>query len=185
VAFFDQMEKFLPQGIGNSAQFPGIPRIRFGLADFRPLLFWRTLCKGTASGTMQFPLGKPMQILLVDDEDGFLGVMGDVLHDAGHSVNIARDGKAARELLEEEKVDVVISDVFMPTLDGVRFHSYVREFSHHPDVPFIFISGFDDERTRSLVMDPAKDYFFSKTTPVDTILQLLDTLDKSARMQSR
>ncbi|MGA9119231.1 MAG: response regulator [Bacteroidota bacterium] len=125
-----------------------------------------------------------MRILLVDDEEGFLGIMGDVLRDAGHSITIAQDGKAARELLEVEKVDAVISDVFMPTLDGARFHSYVREFSRNADVPFIFISGFDDDRTRSLVVDPARDYFFSKTTPVDTILQLLESLDRSQRMRS-
>ncbi len=126
-----------------------------------------------------------MRILLVDDENGFLNVMGDVLRDAGHSVVVAMDGKVARELLEEEKVDVIMSDVFMPTLDGARFHSYVREFSQNADIPFIFISGYDDERTRSLVVDPDKDFFFSKTTPVDTILRLLDSLERTARMQAK
>lgn len=125
-----------------------------------------------------------MRILLVDDEHGFLDVMGEVLRNAGHTVIVAFDGKAARELLEEENVDVIMSDVFMPTLDGARFHSYVREFSQNADIPFIFISGYDDQRTRALVMDPTKDFFFSKTTPVDTILKLLDSLDRAARMQS-
>ncbi len=125
-----------------------------------------------------------MRILLVDDENGFLNVMGDVLRDAGHSVVVATDGKVARELLEEEKVNVIMSDVFMPTLDGARFHSYVREFSQNADIPFIFISGYDDERTRSLVVDPDKDFFFSKTTPVDTILRLLESLERTARMHS-
>ena len=125
-----------------------------------------------------------MRILLVDDEHGFLDVMGDVLRNAGHTVTVASDGKAARELLEVESVDVIMSDVFMPTLDGARFHSYVREFSQNADIPFIFISGFDDQRTRALVMDPDKDFFFSKTTPVDTILKLLDSLERTARMHS-
>jgi len=125
-----------------------------------------------------------MRILLVDDESGFLNVMGDVLRDAGHAVVVATDGKVARELLEEEKIDVIMSDVFMPTLDGARFHSYVREYSQKTDIPFIFISGYDDERTRSLIVEPDKDFFFSKTTPVDTILRLLDSLERTARMQS-
>ena len=125
-----------------------------------------------------------MQILLVDDEQGYLSIMGDVLRDAGHTVLVAMDGKVARELLELEKVEAIMSDVFMPTLDGARFHSYVREFSQNADVPFIFISGFDDDRTRSLISDPERDFFFAKTTPVETILRFLDSLDRTARIQS-
>jgi DNA-binding NarL/FixJ family response regulator len=70
--------------------------------------------------------------------------------------------------------------VFMPTLDGVRFHSYVREFTDAHDVPFIFISGYDDEHTRHLVVDSKIDFFFSKTTPVEKILTFIESL-KTAR----
>ena len=125
-----------------------------------------------------------MRILLVDDEQGFLMVMGEILRDAGHSVLIASDGKVAREILETELVQLIVSDVFMPTLDGVRFHSYVREFTTMSDVPFIFISGFEDERTRALVADPSKDFFFPKNAPVDQILTLIESLAKTASTPS-
>lgn len=118
-----------------------------------------------------------MRILLVDDEKGFLAVMGDVLRDYGHEVIVAEDGKQARESLEEERIELIISDVFMPTLDGVRFHSYVREFTDAHDVPFIFMSGYDDEQTRNLVIDPAIDYFLSKTTPIEVTLGLIGRLN--------
>jgi CheY-like chemotaxis protein len=115
-----------------------------------------------------------MRILLVDDEQGYLSVMGEILQESGYEVLPAGDGKQARELLEMEKVDLIISDVFMPTLDGVRFHSYVREFTDVPDIPFIFVSGYDDEHTRNLVVDSKIDFFFSKTTPVDKITALIE-----------
>ncbi len=121
-----------------------------------------------------------MKILLVDDERGFLNVMGDVLRIHGYDVVLAENGKQARESLEFDKVDLIVSDVFMPTLDGARFHDYVREFTDAQDVPFIFMSGYDDEHTRNLVIDPAIDYFFSKTTPIDQILNLIEKL-KTAR----
>ena len=117
-----------------------------------------------------------MKILLVDDERGFLQVMGDVLTSNGHEVFPAENGKQARECLEMERVDLIISDVFMPTLDGVRFHSYVREFTDSNDIPFIFISGYDDEHTRNLVIDPSVDFFFSKTTPMEKIISFISTL---------
>ena len=117
-----------------------------------------------------------MRILVVDDNKGFLDVMAQLLRDYGYEVFVAEDGKQAREFLEIEKVDLIISDVFMPTLDGVRFHSYVREFTDAHDVPFIFISGYDDEHTRSVVVNSDIDFFFSKTTPVETIVDLIEKL---------
>jgi two-component system sensor histidine kinase/response regulator len=121
-----------------------------------------------------------MRILLVDDEKGFLNVMGDVLREYGHEVLFAENGKQGREVLESEKVDLIICDVFMPTLNGVRFHSYVRDFTDDNDVPFIFMSGYDDENTRKLVVDPKVDFFFSKTTPIENVVAFIETL-KAAR----
>jgi DNA-binding response OmpR family regulator len=121
-----------------------------------------------------------MKILLVDDEKDFLNVMGDVLTEYGHEVIFAENGKQAREALEVERVDLIISDVFMPTLNGVRFHSYVRDFTDSSDVPFIFMSGYDDENTRNLVVDPEIDFFFSKTTPIENVVTFIEKL-KAAR----
>lgn len=115
-----------------------------------------------------------MRILVVDDNQGYLNLMGDLLRDYGYDVFLAEDGKQAREFVEEQKVDLIISDVFMPTLDGVRFHSYVREFTEAAEIPFIFVSGYNDEYTRNVVVDSHLDFFFSKTTPVENIVALIE-----------
>ena len=94
-----------------------------------------------------------MRILLVDDDEGFLNTMDGVLREKGHDVITAQDGKKAREALEGQKIDLIISDVFMPTLDGVRFHSFVRAFTDARDIPFIFISGHDDAHLRGLAAE--------------------------------
>ena len=124
-----------------------------------------------------------MRILVVDDNKGFLNVMGDLLRDYGYEVFLAEDGKQAREFLEGESVDLIISDVFMPTLDGSRFHSYVREFTDSGNVPFICVSGFDDEHTRKLVLDSRIDFFVSKTAPVENIVNLIENV--KANLQSK
>ncbi len=125
-----------------------------------------------------------MKILVVDDNRSFLNVIGNVLEDHGHEVRLADDGKQARELLESELVDLIISDIFMPTLDGNRFHSYVREFTDARDVPFIFISGYDDENTRKLVADSKKDFFFSKTTPFEEVISLIEKMGENRHLRS-
>jgi CheY-like chemotaxis protein len=125
-----------------------------------------------------------MKILVVDDNKSFLTVIGRVLEDHGHAVVLAGDGKQAREVLESELVDLIISDVFMPTLDGNRFHSYVREFTDARDVPFIFISGYNDENTRKLVADSTKDFFFSKTTPFEEVISLIEKMNQNRDLSS-
>jgi len=110
--------------------------------------------------------------------------MNGVLREQGYEVVLAADGKQAREALEGGNIDLIISDVFMPTLDGVRFHSFVREFSGMKDVPFIFISGYDDEHTRGLASQSPNDYFLGKTTPLEDILALIDKVKRTSGKSS-
>ncbi len=120
-----------------------------------------------------------MRILLVDDEEGFLSLMSDLLSFAGYTVVSASDGKMARELIQAEKIDLIISDLQMPTLDGARFHSYVRDFSNSSDVPFVFISGLPDAGGRDLLADPARDFFVRKDAPAQTLLDLISTISQA------
>jgi CheY-like chemotaxis protein len=120
-----------------------------------------------------------MKVLIVDDNEDFLKVMEQLLQGYGHTALVASDGKIAREILEDQAMDVVISDVFMPTLDGVRFHSYVREFLGARDMPFIFMSGYDDPYTQEALEDSAVDFFISKTSPVTEIIERLEKIQNS------
>jgi DNA-binding response OmpR family regulator len=121
-----------------------------------------------------------MRILLVDDDEGFLNTMEGVLREKGYDVVKAPDGKQAREALEGEKIDLIISDVFMPTLDGVRFHRFVRAFTDAKDVPFIFISGHDNEHLRGLAVESPNDYFLRKPAPIEDILALIDKVIRTS-----
>ncbi len=120
-----------------------------------------------------------MRILLVDDEEGFLSLMCDLLSFAGHTVLPACNGKIARELIQAENVDLIISDLQMPTLDGARFHSFVRDFSARSDVPFVFISGYADT-PGNLLADPTRDFFMRKDAPAQALLDLIDSISKAA-----
>jgi len=115
-----------------------------------------------------------MRILIIDDDVSFLDMMEGILREKGYDVVRAQDGKQAREAMEGEKLDLILSDVFMPTLDGVRFHSFVREFTDARDVPFIFISAHDEEHLRNLAAESPNDYFLRKPTPVEDIIALID-----------
>ena len=116
-----------------------------------------------------------MRILIVDDEADFLDALQGVLIEKGYEVVRAQDGKQAREALDAEKIDLIISDVYMPTLDGIRFHTYVREYTDARDVPFIFISGYADDKLRERLAKSPRDFFLRKPAPVEDILALVKT----------
>lgn len=115
-----------------------------------------------------------MKVLLVDDNDDFLLAMQELIKGFGFEPVVARDGKQAREALEDLNVDAIVCDVFMPTLDGVRFHSYVREFLGLTDIPFIFMSGYNDPYIMGALEDSNVDFFFSKTTPITDVIATLE-----------
>lgn len=122
-----------------------------------------------------------MKVLLVDDNDDFLNAMQELLKGFNFEPIVARDGKQAREALEELSVDAIICDVFMPTLDGVRFHSYVREFLGQTETPFIFMSGYNDPYIVDALENSKVDFFFSKTTPITEVIATLEQFRTTIR----
>ncbi len=119
-----------------------------------------------------------MRVLIVDDDAFYVELIGELINELGHEVILASDGKQGREILESETVDLIISDVYMPMLDGVWFHSYVREFSSAADVPFIFVSGVDTERSREGIVDPSLDFFVSKSRPISELVDIVERVRK-------
>ena len=79
-------------------------------------------------------------ILLVDDEEGYRELISRVLTKAGYEVLQAADGLQALSLLEESKVDLVISDILMPALNGYALVARLR--AKWPAMPVILTTGF-------------------------------------------
>ena len=78
-------------------------------------------------------------ILLVDDEDLLREGVREILEMSDHTVIEAGDGQQALEKFAVNNVDLVITDVVMPNMDGVDFVSRLRE--SFPAVPILTISG--------------------------------------------
>lgn len=79
------------------------------------------------------------QILLIDDDEAMRETLADCLDSAGHTVSQAENGKKALQLLEKTTYDLIITDVFMPELDGIELIQILGERDDQP--PIITISG--------------------------------------------
>ena len=66
-------------------------------------------------------------ILIIDDDPAVLGILRRILEEAGHSVTDAPDGEVALRHYEGKPADLVITDIFMPGMDGIEFLVYIRK----------------------------------------------------------
>jgi DNA-binding NtrC family response regulator len=107
--------------------------------------------------------------LVVDDEPGIRHVITRMLLDEGYFVHEAGDGLEALELIRSGNpaMDVVVSDVVMPRLNGVEL---LQEASRtRPSLPFILISGYGtDELTQRGIAAPCA--LLNKPFPSERLL---------------
>ena len=79
------------------------------------------------------------KILVLDDEPSILLMLKKMLEKAGHDVNIALNGKIGMELFDQNKPDLIITDLIMPEKEGLETIFELRR--KYPDLKIIAISG--------------------------------------------
>ena len=78
-------------------------------------------------------------ILIIDDEDSVREMLRRLLERVGHTVYEAADGKTALRMYARNPTDLVITDIYMPEMDGIEFLIRVREA--FPEARIIALSG--------------------------------------------
>ena len=86
------------------------------------------------------------KILLVDDEIGFAELLRDLLTMDQYQVEVANDGIEGVEKVSTFKPDIIISDIVMPRMSGFEMFKKLRSSPDTASIPFLFISGFQDDR---------------------------------------
>ena len=116
------------------------------------------------------PEGK-RRILVVDDEENMRFVLQKVLTGEGYLVSLAADGREALELLDRETVDIILSDVRMPVMDGLTFLAELRARAIR--VPVIVLSAYGTvDSAMEAIQAGAFDYVFKPFQPDEILLAL-------------
>ena len=79
------------------------------------------------------------KILLVDDDDACAETLKDALTRFGYEVVRARNGREALELYDPETINLVLTDLFMPNMDGMELITRLEQLD--PSVRIIAMSG--------------------------------------------
>lgn len=112
-------------------------------------------------------------ILVVDDELLIRDLLYDFFNNQGWQISVAENGEKALELLKNQSFDLVLSDIKMPELDGLRLTARLRET--HPDLPVILMTGFPSvESAVEALRAKAEDYVI-KPFNINQLFKLIDS----------
>ena len=101
------------------------------------------------------------RILIVDDDEDFLSLIGVYLESVGLEYDLAFSAEQARNCLKRYAYDVVVSDFKMPGESGLDLFRHVS--SLYPETPFVLITGCDDLRIKRESMRMGVHCIHSKT----------------------
>ncbi len=117
-------------------------------------------------------------ILVIDDDNVVLSLVTGILETHGHTVAIARDGRAGEKVFGESHIDLVITDIVMAGQEGIATIGALRRVS--PKVPILAMSGSNTMGRYGSYLDAAKllgaNATLSKPITVDGLIQVVDRL---------
>ncbi len=121
---------------------------------------------------------EPSRILLLDDEEEVLYSIREFLLRAGYEVDSVTSGEEALEILVESAPDMIISDVLMDNMDGFEFQKRVNALTGNT-IPFIFLTGKDDHRSRlDGLLRGADDYIVKPFEPDELAARVQAVLNR-------
>ena len=111
------------------------------------------------------------RILIVDDEAGMRDFLSILLEREGFQVACAQDGQEALQAVEKGRFDLIISDLRMPTIDGIRLLEGLQKF--RPDLPVILVTAYASAETAIEAMKLGAYDYLTKPFRVEDIKQVI------------
>ena len=112
-----------------------------------------------------------MRVLLVDDESQFVEALAERLQLRGFEALVANDGPAALDLIEKDRLQLVVLDLRMPEMDGLEVLRRIKE--KWPKTQVIVATGHGDEEDRRKCLELGAFAFLSKPVNIKELSGLL------------
>ena len=116
-------------------------------------------------------LKKTTNLLLVDDEPNVLKALKRLFRSADYTIHLAENGAEGLEILKREPIDLIISDMRMPQMNGAEFLSKAAE--QWPDTVRILLTGFADIESTIAAVNKGKIYSYCSKPWEDRDLKIL------------
>jgi len=119
---------------------------------------------------MQHPDGRPVKILVVDDESSLSELLSMALRYEGCEVRVAADGQSAVRTAREMRPDAVVLDVMLPDIDGLEV---LRRLRTEDDVPVLFLTARDAVEDRIAGITAGGDDYVTKPFSLEEVVARL------------
>ncbi len=125
-------------------------------------------------------MGNIMKILVCDDDREIVDAIEIYLQQEGFEVEKAYDGQEAIEVLKNEEIDLMIIDVMMPKLDGIRATLQIRKES---SIPIIILSAKTEDADKILGLNVgADDYMTKPFNPLELVARVKSQLRRYTQL---
>jgi len=117
------------------------------------------------------------KILAVDDDGLVRRSLELLLTDAGYEALVAGSGEEALGILKAKHVDLLITDIRMPGMDGLQVIQAVRDYCQEKKkstIPEIVLTAYNDDRVKESVLRMGVKEFLLKPFKVDEFLRVLE-----------
>lgn len=121
-----------------------------------------------------------LKILLVEDEKDLNEAIKKYLQNAGNLVFSTFNGLDALEIIENEKFDLVLSDIMMPLCDGFMLAKKIRKFDK--DIPIIFMSARNDITSKQIGYGEGIDDYITKPFDLDELLLKINAIARRLKI---
>jgi DNA-binding response OmpR family regulator len=117
-----------------------------------------------------------MQILVVEDAPRMAELLQQALHEEGHQVALARDGREALELAQCRPFDAILLDVMLPVMDGIAVARRLRECRNQ--TPILMLTARDAPADVVNGLDSGADDYLTKPFLIDVLLARLRAVSR-------
>lgn len=121
-----------------------------------------------------------LKILVIEDDESLLNLYQALLVKEGFAAVPARNGEEAWDIMEKEHVDLVITDLMMPVMDGYEFIRTLR--AQNPGIPVLIITAKDDFASKSLGFSLGTDDYMTKPVDVGEMMLRIKALLRRANI---
>lgn len=115
-----------------------------------------------------------VNILFAEDERGLNELVSSYLKSEGYNVLSCFDGEEALEKFENNKIDIVISDIMMPKMDGYALAEKIRSLNKL--VPIVFVTAKDDKLSKQYGYKMGIDDYITKPFDIDELILKIKAL---------
>ena len=123
------------------------------------------------------------RILICDDERDIVEALKIYLAPEGYQLFTAYDGQQALEIVRNSEIDLILMDIMMPKMDGIRATSELRK---HTNVPIIFLTAKSEDSDKILGLDiGADDYITKPFNPVEVKARVRSHLRRYTQLGSK